>query len=153
MASTQLAIGGNALGEGSCQAGPSAMTLPAEPTCRLSLVLTTEGSPKQADTLARELVRRRLVACASLLPVRSHYRWQGQLQSSDEVKLLLKTSPDQLAGLQAALAELHSYQTPEWIHWEAASDAAYGQWLLEQLSPGAEPPVRPESPGDGDPAG
>ena len=129
------------------------MAPPDEPTCRLSLVLTTEGSPEQADALARELVQRRLVACASLLPVRSHYRWQGQLQSSDEVKLLLKTSPDQLAGLRDALAELHSYQTPEWIHWEAASDGAYGQWLLEQLSPGAGPPGQPGSPGGGDPAG
>ncbi len=90
-------------------------------------MLTSEGSPEQADALARQLVQRHLVACASLLPVRSHYRWQGQLQSSHEVKLLLKTSPDQLAGLRDALAELHSYETPEWVHWEAASDGAYGQ--------------------------
>lgn len=127
--------------------------LPDAPTCRLSLVLTTEGSPEQADALAWELVRRRLVACASLLPVRSHYCWQGQLQSSDEVKLLLKTTPEQLTGLRAALADLHSYDTPEWIVWDAASDGAYGRWLLEQLSPGDRPPASPESPGGGVPAG
>jgi periplasmic divalent cation tolerance protein len=129
------------------------MTLPDNPSCCLSLVLTSEGSPEQAEALARELVRRRLVACASLLPVRSLYHWQGKLESSDEVSLLLKTSPELLPALRAAIEELHSYETPEWIQWQAASDGAYGQWLSEQLSPGDWPPTGPESPGAGDPAG
>ncbi|MEI6031638.1 MAG: divalent-cation tolerance protein CutA [Synechococcaceae cyanobacterium ELA739] len=129
------------------------MVPPEDPPCRLSLVLTSEGSAERAESLARELVQRRLVACASLWPVRSHYRWQGTLESSDEVKLLLKTSPDHLAELHAVLMELHSYETPEWIHWEAGSGGGYGQWLAEQLSPGDGPPAPPGSPGDGAPAG
>ncbi len=130
-----------------------AMPHPDEPPCRLSLVLTSEGSPERAEALAQELVERGLVACASLLPVRSHYRWQGKLECSDEVKLLLKTSPDRLPALRRAIDELHSYETPEWISWEATSNGAYGQWLVEQLSPGDGPPARPGSPGDGAPAG
>ena len=129
------------------------MDAPEEPSSRLSLVLTSEGSAERAEALARQLVQRRLVACASLWPVRSHYHWQGNLESSDEVKLLLKTSPDQLPALRRAIDELHSYETPEWISWEAASNGAYGQWLVEQLSPGDGPPARPGSPGDGAPAG
>jgi len=129
------------------------MTLPDKPSCCLSLVLTSEGSPEQAEALARELVGRRLVACASLLPVRSFYHWQGNLESSDEVKLLLKTSPERLPALRAAIEELHSYETPEWIQWQAASDGAYGQWFSEQLSPGDGSPTGPGSPGAGDPAG
>ncbi len=129
------------------------MALPDEPTCRLSLVLTSEGTAERAEALARELVQRRLVACASLWPVRSHYLWQGKLESSDEVKLLLKTSPEQLAELRGVLMELHSYETPEWISWEAGSRGGYGQWLSEQLSPGDGPPAPPGSLGDGAPAG
>lgn len=129
------------------------MTLPDKPSCCLSLVLTSEGSPEQAEALARELVGRRLVACASLLPVRSLYHWQGKLKSSDEVNLLLKTSPELLPALRAAIEELHSYETPEWIQWQAASDGAYGQWFSEQVSPGEGPPAGPESPGAVDPAG
>ncbi|MCP9929833.1 divalent-cation tolerance protein CutA [Cyanobium sp. AMD-g] len=121
----------------------------------LSLVLTTEADRERAEALALALLQRGLVACASLHPVVSHYRWQGRLERSEEVQLLLKTNPDNLEPLRRSLAELHSYDTPEWIHWQASSDGAYGRWLLEALplSPGGGPPAPAGTPGDADPAG
>lgn len=115
------------------------MTAPC-PTVALQLVLTTEASAERAQALAGALLERRLVACASLLPVRSHYRWQGEITASEEVQLLLKTSPERLEALRQALLELHSYDTPEWIHWPASSAGAYGQWVLAGLSPDAGSP-------------
>ncbi len=121
----------------------------------VSLVLTTEADRERAEALALALLERGLVACASLHPVVSLYRWQGQLQRSEEVQLLLKTSPGKLEALRHSLGELHSYVTPEWIHWQASSDDPYGRWLLEPppLSPGGGPPAPAGTPGDGDPAG
>lgn len=97
------------------------------------LVLSSEASEAQAEALARQLLERRLVACVSLLPVRSLYRWQGQLESTREVKLLLKTTPEQLEGLHAALLALHSYTTPEWIVLSGATAAGYGAWLSDEV--------------------
>ncbi len=57
------------------------------------VVLTSEATPERADALARALLEQRLVACVSVLPVRSHYRWQGALETADEVKLLLQDHP------------------------------------------------------------
>jgi periplasmic divalent cation tolerance protein len=121
----------------------------------VSLVLTTEADRERAEALALALLERGLVACASLHPVVSLYRWQGQLERSEEVQLLLKTSPGKLEALRRGLEELHSYDTPEWIHWQASSDGRYGRWLLEPppLSPGGGPPAPAGTPGDGDPAG
>jgi periplasmic divalent cation tolerance protein len=119
----------------------------------LELVLTSEGTPERAEALALALLERRLVACASLLPGRSLYRWQGRLETGAEVLLLLKTHPDQLDELRSVLHELHSYETPEWIHWSASSEGAYGAWLAEQLSPGAGPPDPEGRPGAAGPAG
>ncbi len=129
--------------------------MPGPAPTPLSLVLTTEADRERAEALARELLERGLVACASLHPVVSLYRWQGLLERSEEVQLLLKTTPAQLEALRRALGELHSYDTPEWIHWPAASDGPYGRWLLEQLAlnPGGGPPAPAGRPGDGDPAG
>ena len=107
----------------------------------LQLVLTTEAGPDRAQALATQLLERRLVACVSLLPVQSHYRWQGRISCSEEVQLLLKTSLERLEDLRQAVLELHSYETPEWIHWPAASGGAYAQWLLESLSPDVGPPA------------
>ncbi len=123
------------------------------PSCELSLVLTTEASAERAEALARQLLERGLVACVSLFPVVSLYRWQGRLERSEETQLLLKTTPARLGDLRRALAELHGYDTPEWIHWRASSAGAYGDWCLAQLSPGGGAPDPAGSPGAGDPAG
>jgi periplasmic divalent cation tolerance protein len=119
----------------------------------LHLVLTSEASQEQAEALAAALLELRLVVCVSLYPVHSHYRWRGRLERSEEVQLLLKTTPELLLPLHSALLELHSYDTPEWIHWPAATSGAYGLWCEAELSPGVRPPDGSGTPGDGDPAG
>lgn len=127
----------------------------------LELVLTSEADPARAETLARSLLERRLVACVSLQPTHSLYHWQGVIEEGAEVLMLLKTHPARLEALRNALAELHSYDTPMWIHWSAASAGAYARWLTaelalewgEGLSPGAGPPDPAARPGGGDPAG
>ncbi|MDM7953309.1 MAG: divalent-cation tolerance protein CutA [Cyanobium sp. CZS 25K] len=128
---------------------------PASAATTLSLVLTTEADGERAEALAQALLERGLVACASLHPVVSLYRWQGRLERSEEVQLLLKTTPEQLEALRLAVGELHSYDTPEWIHWRASSEGPYGRWLLDQrpLSPGGGPQAPAGRPGDAAPAG
>jgi periplasmic divalent cation tolerance protein len=103
----------------------------------LTLVLTTEADRGRAERLAVALLERRLAVCVSLLPVRSHYRWQGRLEADEEVQLLIKTDPDRLESLHAAVLELHSYDTPEWIHWQAATAGGYAEWCAEQVGSGA----------------
>ena len=93
------------------------------------LALTTEADAGQAETLAEALLERGLAACVALTPVRSLYTWEGQLERSQEVQLLIKARPEQLAELEAAVLALHSYDTPQWLHWRADSSAAYGTWL------------------------
>jgi periplasmic divalent cation tolerance protein len=115
----------------------------------LMLVLSTEASQELAEGLARELLRRRLVACVSLLPVRSLYLWQGELESAAEVKLLLKTRESLLAPLRQALDGLHSYQTPEWIVLRGSTDGGYGRWLETELAaPGPPLPEADRGPTD-----
>jgi len=112
-------------------AAPAAVGLAGDRS--ICLVLTSEASPEGAQALARSLLERQLVACVSLLPVRSLYLWQGKMESAQEVKLLLKTRPHQLEELHRVLLELHSYQTPEWIVLSGHTQGAYGTWLVELL--------------------
>ena len=57
---------------------------------------------------------RRLIACANLLPgIRSHYRWRGKLENSNEVLIILKTTVSRVARLERWLLEHHPYDTPE----------------------------------------
>ncbi len=110
----------------------SESTSPASP---IRIVLTTTANADEAARLGRALVEERLAACATLIPgAQSIYRWQGAVESATETLLLLKTSTEQLAALEARLHELHSYQTPEFL--VLAVDAAslpYLEWLQTSL--------------------
>lgn len=122
----------------------------------LEIVLTTEADGERAESLAAALLERRLVACVALMPIRSLYRWQGRMERSEEVQLLLKTTPECLQALETAVRELHSYEVPEWIHWGAAAGAPYGPWCAGEvaaLRPDAAPSAPAATPGDGAPAG
>ncbi|MGA3045074.1 MAG: divalent-cation tolerance protein CutA [Terracidiphilus sp.] len=101
----------------------------------IQIVLTTAGSPDEANRLAHTLVEERLAACATLIPsVQSIYHWEGRVESSTETLLVLKTGPKQLAALESRVRQLHSYQTPEFLVLgvEAASQA-YLDWLQGAL--------------------
>lgn len=126
------------------------MTDPPADAVAVELVLTTEADPERAERLARKLVEAGVAACVAVLPVRSFYRWKGAIETAVEVQLLIKTRPGQLETLRALLERLHSYDVPEWVHWTAHSDGAYGRWLL---SPDAPPPDGADPPGDAAPAG
>jgi periplasmic divalent cation tolerance protein len=98
-------------------------------------VTTSAGSRKEADRIAAELVERRLAGCVQIVgPVRSVYRWQGQVEQADEWLCLVKTSSDRYAAVEAAIRALHSYECPEIIAtpFVAGSDA-YLTWLAAQV--------------------
>lgn len=80
-----------------------------------AMVMTATDDPAEADALARRLVEDRLAACVQVTAVTSTYRWEGEVTTGDERLLLIKTRADQVAAVQAFLAEHHSYDTPEVI--------------------------------------
>lgn len=91
----------------------------------------------QAEALASALVDQRLAACVQLVPgVRSFYRWQGAVERSDEVQIVIKTSSDRLPALQQALLALHPYELPELVAVEAAAGLdRYLDWIGASTRP------------------
>jgi periplasmic divalent cation tolerance protein len=80
------------------------------------LMLTTASSSEEANTIATELVSRRLAACVNIVgPISSIYRWQGEVERSEEFLLLIKSTETQTLPIQEAIRELHSYRVPELI--------------------------------------
>ena len=83
-----------------------------EPPC--FLLVTTCADADSAMQLARQLIRSRQAACVNLLPgARSIYAWQGQIEETDEVVLLVKTSTSDPDTAIQAVAALHPYEVPE----------------------------------------
>lgn len=86
---------------------------------------------ERADDIARVLVQERLAACVNIVPsVRSVYRWEGEVQQDEEALLVVKTTADRLAALDARLADVHPYDTYELVALEVTGgNAAYLAWI------------------------
>lgn len=85
--------------------------------------------------IAHALVERQLAACVNISPqIESIYRWQGEIETSGEWLLLIKTTEAASARVREALVELHSYELPECIE-VAIEDgsAAYLKWIGESV--------------------
>jgi periplasmic divalent cation tolerance protein len=110
-----------------------------EPASSVRFVITTVVSPEEGARMGRSLVEERLAACATVIPgAHSIYRWQGQIESSAETILMLKTESDRLAALDVRLHELHSYQTPEFLVLPVESGSQpYLAWLHASLQEGS----------------
>jgi periplasmic divalent cation tolerance protein len=94
-------------------------------------VLTNLPDSESAFNLARILVERRLVACANVLaPATSFFRWQGRLEEAPEVPVILKTTAERYPELERALRELHPYDLPEILAFDARQGlTAYLAWI------------------------
>jgi|SRR6516164_5699028 periplasmic divalent cation tolerance protein len=99
------------------------------------IVLSTAGSEDEARKIAHHLVEQRLAACVNIVPqIESIYRWQGNVESSREWLLVIKTSADKFARVRDAIRELHSYDIPECIAL-AVEDGSpdYLKWIIDSV--------------------
>lgn len=102
----------------------------------LGIVLVTAGSEAEAESLARHLVEARLAACVSLLPVRSVYRWQGDIHTEAEWQLIVKADLRQFGAIAQAITQHHSYEVPEIVALPIVAGLPdYLTWLQAQVQP------------------
>lgn len=99
------------------------------------VVFVTVGNSKDAASLAKSLVEKRLVACVNLLPgVVSWYWWEGKVTEDQEVLLMMKTSRDKFAAVEKEVLRLHSYAVPEVIALQIVEGSKnYLNWIEESV--------------------
>jgi periplasmic divalent cation tolerance protein len=99
------------------------------------IVLTTLADVQQAEEFAAALVERRLAACVNIVgPIRSIYRWKGKVEREQEFLLIIKTTAEQAARLQAAFNEVHPYELPERIELSVEGGSQeYLAWIAGEV--------------------
>lgn len=88
---------------------------------------------EEAERIGRAMVEERLAACVNLLgAIRSIYRWQGAIESADEVAAIFKTRHDRVDALITRIAGLHSYEVPCIVTWPVDKLlGSYAEWVEE----------------------
>jgi len=80
----------------------------------VSIIYSTTDTLDSAKTIARALVKEKLVACVHILPkIESIYRWQGKIEEANECVLLVKTSDRNVQNTIQKIRSLHPYEVPE----------------------------------------
>lgn len=87
----------------------------------------------EAERISRELVEKKLIACANYFPIKSLYRWKGELAGEKEVVLLAKSLERNFAAIQKEVRALHSYEVPCILKLNVEANEEYENWVNEQL--------------------
>jgi periplasmic divalent cation tolerance protein len=98
------------------------------------VVLSTCGSRKEARKIARDILRRRLVACVNIMPVTSYYRWKGKITVDREYLILAKTRSEAFRKLKERILALHTYELPEIVSLKInEGNEEYLDWIDEEV--------------------
>jgi periplasmic divalent cation tolerance protein len=104
-------------------------------TGRYSVMFSTTKDRPEAERIAGLLVGQGLAACVQLMPIDSVYMWQGKIETSGEILMLIKTRSDHVKQAMVAIKAAHSYETPEIVSVPIESGLPkYLAWIDEFMS-------------------
>lgn len=99
------------------------------------VVLTTAGSGKEAQALARRLLQQKAAACVNIVDGSdSWYWWKSKITHEKEKLLLIKTQRSALKTISKILKKYHSYTLPELIALPIGwGEKHYLDWLRQNI--------------------
>src|SRR4030042_6490241 len=102
------------------------------------VILVTCGSEEEALKIAKALVEEHLGACVNLVsPIRSIYRWEGEVRDEKEWLLIIKTQKQRFEELERKVKALHSYSVPEIISLPITEGSSASlNWIKENTESG-----------------
>lgn len=88
----------------------------------------------EAKKIVHGLLEKHLIACASVFPeVESIYRWEGKIEESKEVKVILKSQAKHFEAIRTYIEAHCSYEVPEILQADIVrGNPRYISWVVEE---------------------
>ena len=69
--------------------------------------------PNQAEAhgIATLLLEKRLVACVKMMPITAQFLWQGVIESSNEILMIMESEDSKFDAIEQEVRNVHSYET------------------------------------------
>jgi periplasmic divalent cation tolerance protein len=97
-----------------------------------AVVITTAGSPEEAEKIAMALLDRKLAACIQVTQIKSYYFWEGKVNADPEQLLLIKCKAADYEAIESCIREVHSYDVPEVVQLPVtAGSSSYLKWITD----------------------
>ena len=95
------------------------------------VMVSTCPDKETAKKIAKTLVEKNLVACASIVKIEeSIYKWQGKLVEESEYLLIMKAKKDKYDRIEMVLKINHPHKVPELICMEVTKgNKEYIDWV------------------------
>jgi periplasmic divalent cation tolerance protein len=95
----------------------------------------TSSSLDEARKVSRYLVQERYVACAQIVPwIESIYMWNNQMETTQESKIVFKTSFEKYERIKEIIKENSKYEIPEITYFAVeGANEEYLEWLKESI--------------------
>jgi len=82
-------------------------------TDNYTLIYTTTNSELNAQEISKALLEASLIACSNIYSnVNSIYKWEGEIQSSSEFVLILKSKAENFSEIERLILDKHNYECP-----------------------------------------
>lgn len=97
------------------------------------VIFVTAESEEQGRRIADALLGKKLIACANIIEgVESFFWWQGKVDRSDELLLVMKSREELLEDIVRLVKENHSYKVPEVVAFPIiGGNPDYLRWIDE----------------------
>jgi periplasmic divalent cation tolerance protein len=101
---------------------------------KIAVLYTTWPDEDTAAFAAEEVIKRSLAACVNIFPpVRSIYRWSGDINDGMEIVMIVKTVHANKEDLVKALCDYHPYDVPAILSISCPSVLSeFGQWVQQE---------------------
>ena len=99
------------------------------------LILTTADKKTTAVKIGKALLKKRLIACYNLFPMKSAYWWKGKIVKTQEFLLILKTLKKNFRAIEKYIKQNSSYETPEVVAIKSENvSTPYLDWIKSEIA-------------------
>lgn len=96
------------------------------------VVSTAFANETDANNVINTLLENKIIACAQVINIKSHYIWKDKVYHEPEILVLFKTQRKLYDLLESKIKEIHPYEIPEIIVVDIEKGLpSYINWIVE----------------------
>ena len=96
---------------------------------KILVIITTEPQRSNAEKISKLLIEKKLAACISLKEISSSYFWEGNIETSNEIEITIKSTLEKREVLINTLKNKLSNEVPQIVFKEYDSELDYFNWI------------------------
>ena len=96
---------------------------------KILIIIATEPNRSNAEKISKLLLEKRLAACISFKEITSTYFWEGNIETSNEIEITIKSTIENKETLINTLKNKLSNKLPQIVLNEYSSELEYFNWI------------------------